>query len=46
MEIEIQMVIINELGVFEGRKTIVSEEVYHNVINISKKVITEMQDLI
>jgi hypothetical protein len=37
MEIEIQMVIINELGVFEGRKTIVSEEVYHNVINISKK---------
>jgi hypothetical protein len=37
MEIEIQLVIINELGVFEGKKSMVTEEVYNNIINISKR---------
>ncbi len=37
MEIEIQMIVINDLGEFKGKKAIVSEEVYHNIITISKK---------
>lgn len=39
------MIVINDLGEFKGRKTIVSEEVYHNIIIISKKFYNGSFDL-